>query len=149
MVLGKRSIKIADFGDQDKSLRSGGDLVQNKRIKVSLSSISLASNAVRLPDNEMGSNTYTTTNPIEYIPYNYRKSSQNNNEEACVFNEAKNNGSSYGWFVELNNNFNAGTGNLRDLEYSALTSQKTAFLEEEEKRVLAANIVDNVLANIF
>lgn len=154
--LHKRKTLPADDGVRDKKRRVSLD---DKQYRSSKSSICLVSNALGLPStnsllfqlryvsSEEDSNASTDfTEPLTCDP---RADDLKKNKENCANNEAEVNGSSYGWFVELDKDCNTDPGRPKDLAFSAITAPEKTTLEEEAEWALAADTVDDVLGDLF
>lgn len=157
--LQKRKTLPTDDDVRDKKRRVSLD---HKLCRSSKSSVLLDSNVLGLPNttnsllfqlryvsSEEDSSASTTTNFIEPLTCDSRVLDLSNNNENCANNEAEVNGSSYGWFVELDKDCNTDPGRPKDLAFSAITAPEKTTLEEEAEWALAADTVDDVLGDLF
>jgi len=72
-----------------------------------------------------------------------------NKNDVAKHIESEVNESPYGWFVELDKNCNSDPRKSTNLEFSAVTAPEKTHLEEEAEWALAADTVDDVLADLF
>jgi hypothetical protein len=156
--LQKRKTLPTDDGVRDKKRRVSLDDKLNRSSK---SSVCLDSNSLGLPStnsllfqlryvsSEEDSNASTTTDFTEHLTCDPRADDLKKNKENCANIEAEVNGSSYGWFVELDKDCNTDPGRPKDLAFSAITAPEKTTLEEEAEWALAADTVDDVLGDLF